>query len=170
MFEEVFAGEFARSALPKLLELADHWLPDVIVRETCEFASVLAAEAIGVPDVHVACFLAVARRARLRHLLADGAAAPRVRPAAGRARPQRGALPDARPARARAPELPRVRRAPAASARPRCGRARCPTGGTARRDPLVYVSFGSAAAGNGFFPDVYRGAIDALADGRCACC
>ena len=30
--------------------------------------------------------------------------------------------------------------------------------------PLVYVSFGSAAAGNGFFPAVYRGAVDALAD------
>ena len=29
------------------------------MRETCEFASVLAAESIGVPDVHVACFLAV---------------------------------------------------------------------------------------------------------------
>src|SRR5215207_572078 len=59
VFEDVFAGEFARSALPKMLELADHWLPDVIVRETCEFSSVLAAESIGVPDVHVGCFLAV---------------------------------------------------------------------------------------------------------------
>jgi MGT family glycosyltransferase len=29
---------------------------------------------------------------------------------------------------------------------------------------LVYVSFGSAAAGNGFFPAVYRGAADALGD------
>ena len=28
--------------------------------------------------------------------------------------------------------------------------------------PLVYVSFGSAAAGNGFFPDLYREAADAL--------
>ena len=31
-------------------------------------------------------------------------------------------------------------------------------------DPLVYVSFGSVAAGSGFFPRLYREAIDALAD------
>ena len=43
-------------------------------------------------------------------------------------------------------------------------RSRCRTGGPAREEPLVYVSFGSAAAGNGFFPAVYRGAVDALAD------
>src|SRR4051812_33110286 len=41
VFEEVFAGEFARSALPGLLELTGRWLPDVVVRETCEFASLL---------------------------------------------------------------------------------------------------------------------------------
>ena len=59
VFEEVFAGEFARSALPEMLKLAHRWRPDLIVRETCEFASPLVAEAVGVPDVHVACFLAV---------------------------------------------------------------------------------------------------------------
>ena len=30
--------------------------------------------------------------------------------------------------------------------------------------PLVYVSFGSSAAGNGFFPDVYREAAEALGE------
>src|SRR5215210_5155040 len=57
--EVLFAGEFARSALPGLLKLARRWGPDLIVRETCEFASPLVAETVGVPDVHVACFLAV---------------------------------------------------------------------------------------------------------------
>ena len=57
VFQEVFAGEFARSALPRMVEIARRWRPDVIVRETSEFASVLAADAIGVPTVHVACFL-----------------------------------------------------------------------------------------------------------------
>src|SRR5262249_31994141 len=32
------------------------------------------------------------------------------------------------------------------------------------RDPLVYVSFGSAAAGNGFYPDIYREAAHALGE------
>jgi UDP:flavonoid glycosyltransferase YjiC (YdhE family) len=57
--EEVFAGEFARAALPGMLELVRRWRPDVVVRETCEYASLIAAESAGVPDVHVACFLGV---------------------------------------------------------------------------------------------------------------
>ena len=32
VFQEVFAGEFARSALPRMHELARRWRPDVIVR------------------------------------------------------------------------------------------------------------------------------------------
>ncbi|WP_053226779.1 glycosyltransferase [Solirubrobacter soli] len=160
VFEEVFAGEFARSALPKLLQLADHWLPDVIVRETCEFASILAAEAIGVPDVHVGCFLA-ARDVPLRTPLA------RLRREFGLAVPLRRrthapyltlaprALEDPS-----VPEFPGTRRFRAPVARPRA----LPDWWDGSSAPLVYVSFGSAAAGNGYFPDVYRGAIDALAD------
>jgi UDP:flavonoid glycosyltransferase YjiC (YdhE family) len=163
VFEDVFAGEFARSALPKMLQLADRWLPDVIVRETCEFASALAAEAIGVPDVHVACFLAVlnARDYDLYKPLA------RLRrqfdlPAARRDRADEPYLTLA----PRALEHPsfeeyagtRRFRAPAVRPRP------LPDWWDGAGDPLVYVSFGSAAAGNGYFPDTYRGAIEALAD------
>ena len=134
------------------------------MRETCEFASVLAAESIGVPDVHVACFLAVLDErefdlyAPLARLRAEfGFPAPR------RDRSQR-AVPDARAARARAPGLPRVpRHAPLPRARDAAARP-LPDWWDGSTDPLVYVSFGSAAAGNGFFPDVYRGAVDALAD------
>jgi UDP:flavonoid glycosyltransferase YjiC (YdhE family) len=162
VFEEVFAGEFARSALPKLLRLADHWLPDVIVRETCEFASVLAAEAIGVPDVHVACFLAVLDErdydlykplSRLRREF--------DLPAPRRDRSDEPYLTLA----PRALEHPsfteyagtRRFRAPAVRPRP------LPDWWGGSDDPLVYVSFGSAAAGNGFFPELYREAVDALA-------
>jgi UDP:flavonoid glycosyltransferase YjiC (YdhE family) len=163
VFEEVFAGEFARSALPRMLEIADSWLPDVIVRETSEFSAPLAAEAIGVPDVHVACFLSVANtrvftsRPPLTHLRAQFGL-----PAAER---DRGADPCLTMAprvleHPGFPEVPGTRRfrAPVALAQP------LPDWWNGAADPLVYVSFGSAAAGNGFFPDVYRGALDALAD------
>ena len=30
--------------------------------------------------------------------------------------------------------------------------------------PLVYVTFGTVAAGSGYFPDLYRGALEALED------
>src|SRR3954469_5453390 len=162
VFEDVFAGEFARSALPKLLRLADHWLPDVIVRETCEFASVLAAEAIGVPDVHVACFLAVlnARDYDLYEPLSDLRRQFDL-PGPRRDRSEEPYLTLA----PRALEHPRFAecvgtrrfRAPAVRPRP------LPDWWHGSDDPLVYVSFGSAAAGNGFFPEIYRGAIDALA-------
>ena len=55
--EEIFAGEFARAALPGMLALIRRWRPDVVVRETLEFASLLACDALDVPDVHVTCFL-----------------------------------------------------------------------------------------------------------------
>jgi UDP:flavonoid glycosyltransferase YjiC (YdhE family) len=163
VFEEVFAGEFARSALPGMLELADRWLPDLVVRETCEFASVVAAEAIGVPDVHVACFLAV----RNEYDFDLRAPLARLRREAGLAVPLR--RPSDEPYLTLAPrslehpsfpELAGTRRFRAPVARPRA----LPDWWGGSADPLVYVSFGSAAAGNGYFPDVYRGAIDALAD------
>jgi UDP:flavonoid glycosyltransferase YjiC (YdhE family) len=163
VFEEVFAGEFARSALPGLLELAGHWLPDVVVRETCELASVLAAESIGVPDVHAACFLTVIDErwydiarpmSRLRAELGFGAP-PRDRshePYLTLA-PRSLEHPDF-------PEFPGTRRFRG----PTTPTRRLPDWWDGATDPLVYVSFGSSAAGNGFFPDVYRGAVEALAD------
>jgi hypothetical protein len=61
---ELFAGVHARAALPGLLATAREWRPDVIVRETAEFTSVVVAEALELPAVHVAIFLAAASRAR----------------------------------------------------------------------------------------------------------
>jgi UDP:flavonoid glycosyltransferase YjiC (YdhE family) len=161
VFDEIFAGEFARSALPGLLELAGRWLPDVIVRETCEFASMLAAESIGVPDVHAACFLTVINErwydvaqplAPLRAEFGFGAPRDRSHEPYLTLAPRALEHPDF-------PEFPGTRRfrAPATGSRP------LPDWWNGSDDPLVYVSFGSAAAGNGFFPDVYRGAVDALA-------
>ncbi|MDA0164029.1 glycosyltransferase [Solirubrobacter ginsenosidimutans] len=163
VFEEVFAGEFARSALPGLMALAGRWLPDVVVRETCEFASVLAAESIGVPDVHAACFLTVVNErwydlARpMTKLRAEfGLAAPRR----DRSREPYLTLAPRSLEHPDFPEFPGTHRfrAPATPSRP------LPDWWDGSDEPLVYVSFGSSAAGNGFFPEVYRGALEALAD------
>jgi UDP:flavonoid glycosyltransferase YjiC (YdhE family) len=162
VFEDVFAGEFARSAMPEMLRLAQRWRPDVIVRETCEFASLLAAEAVGVPDVHVGCFLAV---------LDDrewGLYAPvaRLRREFGLSQPQRDRSGEPyltlAPRSLENPDAPEYAgtqrfRAPSTPRRP------LPDWWNGSTRPLVYVSFGSAAAGNGFFPEIYRGAADALA-------
>ncbi len=161
MIEEVFAGEHARSALPGLLALMRRWRPDVVLRETCEFASPLAADAAGIPDVHVACFLSIP--ADINWDL--------QRPL-GRLRADFGLLPLRRD-RADEPYLtlaPRSLENPAWPSLLGTRRFRPPTPAEAplpdwwggSQDPLVYVSFGSAAAGNGFFPELYRDAAQAL--------
>ena len=55
---ELFVGSHARAALPDMLDLVEHWRPDVIARETAEVASLVAAEAHGIPDVRVGVALA----------------------------------------------------------------------------------------------------------------
>jgi len=55
-FREGFAGVVARAALPKLQQTIREWRPDLIVRETAEFASLVAAERAGVPLACVAVY------------------------------------------------------------------------------------------------------------------
>jgi UDP:flavonoid glycosyltransferase YjiC (YdhE family) len=157
--EEFFAGECARAALPGLLSLIRRWRPDVVARESTEYASLLAAEALDVPDVHIACFLSPPVEGEWD---IDGAL-DRLRAEFGLARV----------ARAPAPYLtlaPRALEDPVTPAhlgthrfrmRPAPERA-LPDWWNGSGAPLVYVSFGSAAAGNGFFPAIYREAADAL--------
>ena len=57
---EVFGRLDAQAALPGLMELMASWRPDVIVREFCEFGSLVAAEKARVPHVEVAIGLAAA--------------------------------------------------------------------------------------------------------------
>ncbi|MGH3769228.1 MAG: hypothetical protein ACRDTX_29460 [Pseudonocardiaceae bacterium] len=51
---EVFGRLDARAALPGVTATIASWQPDVVVREPCEFASLVAAERAGVPQVQVA--------------------------------------------------------------------------------------------------------------------
>jgi UDP:flavonoid glycosyltransferase YjiC (YdhE family) len=51
---EVFSRLDAQAALPALADVIDGWHPDIVVRDPCEFASLVAAERAGVPQVQVA--------------------------------------------------------------------------------------------------------------------
>ena len=57
VLQELFIGLDARAALPGMLAAVEHFAPDLIVRETCEFASTVAAERFGVPPVQVGIHL-----------------------------------------------------------------------------------------------------------------
>ena len=57
VIRELFVGLDARAALPGMLALTEDWRPDLIVRETCEFASAVAAEQFDVPLIDVGIHL-----------------------------------------------------------------------------------------------------------------
>jgi hypothetical protein len=56
---EIFGRLDARAALPGVAEIVDHWKPDVVVREPCEFASLVAAERA--PDMPMRVLLTTGR-------------------------------------------------------------------------------------------------------------
>jgi hypothetical protein len=57
VIRELFIGLDARAALPGMLAAVETWQPELIVRETCEFASCVAAERFGVPLAQVGIHL-----------------------------------------------------------------------------------------------------------------
>jgi UDP:flavonoid glycosyltransferase YjiC (YdhE family) len=113
------------------------------VRESYEFASVVAAEGAGVPHVRVATGLASTEEWLLGH------AAAAVPAEAIRSSPLLSFTPPALDDRAVTARF----------------RAAGPEPGENRwGEPLVYVTFGSVAAGLPLYPGVYRAALEELAD------
>lgn len=157
---EVFGRLDVTWALPGVRSIFDAWRPDVVLREPCEFASFLVAEELGVPHVCAAIGLA-AFDGYVRATLGDG-----LRTLGATADPARLWLGprvtfvpatfevpgDAGPAHTKrfAPEV--------------SDPAPLPDWWPDDDRPLVYVTFGSVAAAIGFFPDIYRSAVAALAD------
>ena len=163
VIREIFCGINARTTFPAMQAVAEQWRPDLILRETAEFASYLVAERTGTPHAQVAIsvasfeeFIRPLADEPLRQLGSMGGsvgllAAPRLTlvPAS---LDDEGEHPPRATHRFRYPaaadesaELP-------------------PEWWPDARAPLVYVTFGSVAAGIGFFPDFYRATLAALAD------
>src|SRR5215207_6231523 len=84
VFGDIFATLNVRAMLPAMRTAVRKWRPDVLVREHAEFASLVAAEEVGVPHRHLR------KRDRER---ADGGADLRRRPGGSR-RPSRPRAPD----------------------------------------------------------------------------
>ena len=139
---EVFGRLAAGAALPGLEAMIERWRPDVVVRESYEFASVVAAERAGIPHVRVATGLASTEDWLLGH--AGEQPVPEIR-----ASPLISLTP---PALDDGPASHRFRPAGTTSGPNRWG------------DPLVYVTFGSVAADTPAYPAVYRTALAELAE------
>ncbi len=167
MISQFFAGLDLRAELPALRALIESWRPDVIVRETWEFGSTLVAELHQIPVVRVGLGLAEMEESSIR------LAAPEV----DKARAEAGLPPDPEGERlADAPFMTTVPAeledpdvtAPARTSRFRfevaAGHQELPDWWPGNPDPLVYLSFGSVAAGSHlpYYPALYRSAIEAL--------
>jgi UDP:flavonoid glycosyltransferase YjiC (YdhE family) len=172
MIGEFFARIDTTAALPGLRDVVEGWRPDVIVRESWEYGSVLVAEQHGVPVVTVALGLAA-----LDSLTNDLAA-----PALDVLRGDLGLPPD--PDGRRLHDTPLLTMMPAELDGPppagaAIGRYRqadpvltvrdsapLPQWWPGNDDPLVYFSLGSVAGQPHmpYFPALYRMAVDALAD------
>ena len=159
---DVFGRLDAQAALPGLRALVDEWWPDLVVRESSEFASYVVAQAAGVPCVEVAVGLAAfderflpLLEAPLAELGAEG----------GVSRLQS------------APRLslvPELLEDPSATGSSRTRRFRdterstkadaLPDWWAGASGPLVYVTFGSVAGGLGLFPDFYHQVLSAVCD------
>jgi UDP:flavonoid glycosyltransferase YjiC (YdhE family) len=146
VIQELFIGLDARAALPGMLAAVKDWRPDLIVRETCEFASCVAAERFGIPLAQVGI-----------HLDAHTDASPQLIDIARPALERLGLREDLK-------TVPVVTCSAFGDA-PGVQRFRVGNG-IPRSHPrdLVYVSFGSEAPETRHFPGLYRTAIEALAD------
>jgi UDP:flavonoid glycosyltransferase YjiC (YdhE family) len=137
---ELFAGLYARTALPGMLDAVADWRPDVVVRESMEFASAVAAEVHGVPQARVGIHLDA-------EVDASGVLEELAAPVLGLTAAQMR-------------DAPVLSRSPVAYD----GVLRYRTDVPPARDPdVVYVTFGSEAPLSHHFPRVFRDAIEALA-------
>lgn len=167
MIGEFFAGVDTRAALPGLLAIIDDWKPDLIVRESWEFASTIAGELRGIPLARVALGLASVEERTLEYAAAELDA---VRVAHGLAPDPEGERLRGVPyltmtpepldagSEAVAPEVHRFR-PPREAAKEELG-----DWWPGNDDPLLYLTFGSVTAGAhlGFFPALYVAVLDAL--------
>ena len=156
---DLFAGTYARAALPGVMAAVAEWQPDVLVHETCEFAAALVGERAALPTVRVAVHMA-----SLEHYIARYAAADvdALRGVLKIDRDRAGERLSAEPSITLTP--------PALDGHVREGHYREPAAplhdppgdwGDDRR-PLVYVSFGTVAPQSGAYPEAYRDAIEQL--------
>ncbi len=164
VIRELFGRFAAGAALADMLALVERFRPDVIVRETLEFSSAVAAERHDVPQVRFGIHLAAQTDTDQRFVAMAAPALAELRERAGL---------DAEPTADAIVRSPVLTLAPRSADDPGVPEARGlhrfrvgePPPAKLNGGPrLVYVSFGSEAGASGHFPRVYRAAADALGE------
>lgn len=165
---ELYVRMYAATALDGMLAAIDRWRPDVVVRESAEFSSLVAAERRGVPQVDVGVGLSIQADMLL----------PLAAPALDELAATVGAAPGVMERLAGAPCMtmaPPSLADPSGPQPQNVHRFRNPTGPPAGSPllgwgeataPLVYLSFGTEvpSPSRDYFPGLYTAALDALAE------
>lgn len=162
---EIFAGACAGAALPGLIETMERWRPAIVVRESQEYAAVVAAEKLGIPHVRVAISAPTGEAEIFRHALepVDGhrrgvgvAADPSGERILGEA---------ALTLFPRSLEAPEVAGGPVYRFRAlRKSAPPLPDWWGGRQDPFVYATLGTVIGGFDIMRSAYRTVLDALID------
>ncbi len=167
---EVFAGADVRAGLPGVLAAVEEWRPDLVLRETAELASHLAAERFAVRELRVAVGLAIAED---RALEVFAEALEPVRNGLGLESDAAGDRLRAAPWCTAVPALLEHPEHPGPTGAHRCraeddGRAVSPIPSWWPDEmsdlPLVYLTFGTVAATVPAFAGVLPAALRAVAD------
>jgi len=152
---ELFADHCTRAMLPAARALRDRWCPDVIMRESCEYASAIAADEARIAQAQVGISQAAIEWDVLETV---SPIIDRFRSGVARAIADAPYL-TAFPASFDPSPWPDTRR----FRRPTAGGGALPDWWPGDRRPLVYVTFGSVI---GHLPEatgVFRAALDAVA-------
>jgi len=167
---EIFAGLNPRVALPKLEQAIGSFRPDLIVRDSVEFAALIAAESAGVPHARIAVHL-VSFEDRIPAIVAEPLAALREKaglpPDQGASllsEPTFSAFPeslDEAPAGG-GPRTPAPFRARMPDDEPELAHAPWAAGADSR--PLVYITFGTIVGSTPRLSAIYRLALEAVAE------
>lgn len=162
---EIFAGVCARAALPALLETMQRFRPSVVVRESQEYAGLVAAEKAGVPHARVS----ITARTSESKLLAQ-AAEPVDALGCGIGLPAdpTGERMHCEPVLTLFPaslEILEPNGPPAMRFRAaRKSASPLPDWWDGRQSPLVYVTLGTVAGGMEGMRDQYRTVLDAVSE------
>ena len=167
VMSEVFGRLDAHAALPGVTAILTNWRPDVVVREFCEFGSLVAALKAGIPQVEVAIGFAVSAAPALRVVaapLAELDAIAGLPEGAASGALSSGPVFSCVPAEIDGGDGTggvRIRRFRDPSFTPGVTAPLAQWGDPGH--PLVYVTFGSVTATVPIFSGIYRSVLDALA-------
>jgi UDP:flavonoid glycosyltransferase YjiC (YdhE family) len=166
VMQDVFAGIDARTSLPGILRILTDYRPDIVLREPTEYAGLLAAERLGVPQGRIGIMAAIV----------EAWSVPVVAPVLDRHRKRLGLRPD--PLGRRITDspyltvIPEAMEDPSDLGPPHALRFReadakpwaLPDWWGDDERPLVYVSYGSVTPTLPAFPEIFRATVAALAD------